>query len=502
MVDTVSQTPTAKVKRLVAPCIRACPAGIDVPRYIGLIEKGRFAEAVAVVREKLPLPSVCSHVCYRPCEPMCRRKSMDAPVLINALKRAATDRDRLVWRARWQATIAAPTGKRVAVVGSGPAGLSAAYYLGKRCGHSVTVLEAAPELGGQLRTGIPAYRLPRHVLDEDIDVVTETRVEVSTSHRVNSLDDLFRQGYDAIVLAVGTCRANKLNIPGEDIPGVMDCLGFLSDVNLGQPVPVGKRVAVVGGGNVAVDGARTALRMGAQEVTIVYRRTRAEMPAYSFEVHAAEEEGVKLHFLAAPRSVEAADGHLRLHLIKMELGEPDASGRRRPVPVPGSDFSMDVDTVLAAIGQAPDHTEAWGVELNKDGTLKVDPTTMLTSREGVFAGGDVVTGPLNFTEAIAAGRRAASAIDRYLGGSGDTSEVLAPLEGDEMEFSQALHPVGVEPLHMKELDPGTRSSSFDEVDLGYTEDEAVHEARRCIRCDLWRLKGVPVVWPRGKKFTD
>ncbi|MBF8266748.1 MAG: sudA 4 [Dehalococcoidia bacterium] len=490
---------SANAKRLIAPCMRDCPAGIDVPRYIGYVQKGQFAEAEAVVREKNPFPAICSHVCYRHCEVACRRASMDGTVSINALKRAACDLRSEMFRDNWEATIAPSTGKRVAVVGSGPAGLTVAYYLGKRCGHQVTVFEALSQAGGQFRIGIPVYRLPREILDEQIAVVTETRVEIKTNHRVESLDKLFQEGFDAIFIGAGALRPQQMGIEGEDLPGVMECVDFLQEVNLGNNLDVGQRVAIIGGGNVAIDGARTALRLGAKEVTIVYRRTRQEMPATADEVQAAEKEGVKFQFLVSPMGVYRDGDHLRLHLQCMELGEPDDSGRRRPVPIKGKETDLPINTLLVAIGQVADVAKSWGIDLNRNGTIQGDNKSMATNRAGVFAGGDVITGPSNVTEAIAAGRRSASAMDRYLGGDGDIEETLAPPPGDEMDMPSKLHPLGVKAFPVAELDVKERIHTFDEVERGYTRDEAIQEARRCIRCDMWRINGIPSVWPKGKK---
>src|SRR3990172_8495625 len=311
-----------------APCTLGCPAGIDVPRYIGYVALRKVGEAAAVVREKIPFPAVCGYICYRPCEPVCRRALWEAPVAINAIKKAAAQRDTGIWRERWKKTIASPTGKRVAVVGSGPAGLTAAYYLGKRRGHQVTVFEALSQPGGQFRIGIPIYRLPRNILDEQISVATETRVDIKTNHRVESLDKLFQEGFDAVFIGAGAIRPQQLGIEGQELPGVMECVDFLQEVNLGSNLHVGQRVAIIGGGNVAIDGARTALRLGAKEVTIVYRRTRQEMPATNEEVAAAQKEGVKFQFMVSPIGVYRDGNHLRLHLQCMELGAPADSGRR------------------------------------------------------------------------------------------------------------------------------------------------------------------------------
>ncbi len=476
--------------------MRDCPAGIDVPRYIGYLALGKYAEAKAVVRERVPLPSICAHVCYRPCEPDCRRIQMDAPVAINALKRAAVAYGRSMERQCSSDTVAPDTGKRVAIVGSGPGGLTAAYYLGKRCGHQVTVFESQPDVGGQLRIGIPAYRLPREALEEEIAVIAETRVEFRTSAPVQDLSELLRQGYDAALIAIGAMRHRSLGITGEELPGVLDCVGFLQVVNYGERVRVGRRVAVIGGGNVAMDGARTARRLGAREVRILYRRTRREMPAYDFEAWAAQEEGVGMDFLVSPRAIARHGEGLRLNLIRMELGEPDESGRRRPVPVPDSDFTIDVDTVLVAIGQEPTIPSSWGLALNRDGSIQVDPETLETCRPGLFACGDVITGPANVIEAIAGGRQAAQAIDLHLGGDGDITERWAPEQGQEMVYPEGLYPPGISPFPHRKLPYDQRVTTFEEVEHGLTPEDAVNEALRCIRCDLWRLQGVPSVWPK------
>jgi len=485
-------------KRLVAPCVRDCPAGIDVPRYIGFVEQGMFAEAAAVVRERMPLGAVCGHVCYRPCEPGCRRGAMDSPVAINAIKRAATDRDDTsVWRRNWSNSIAPLTGKTVAVVGSGPAGLTATYYLSKRLGHTVTLFEEQPELGGQLRIGIPEYRLPRKVLDDEIEVITETRVDVNTSHRISGLDEL--TNFDAVFLSMGTSRAQRLGIEGQELPAVQECVDFLRKANLGERTPLGKRVVVIGGGNVAIDGARTARRLGASEVTIVYRRTRAEMPAYDFEVHAAEEEGVKLVFLSSPIHITQTETDLILHLQRMELGKPDESGRRSTRAIKGEEFDISVDNILVAIGQTVDDYSDWGITLNDNGTIVSDNDHMGTNEQRVFSGGDVVTGAVNVIESIAAGRRGASAIDQYLGGTGNIDEVFAST-GPEMRYPEHLHPIGIGIFPMAELEAPERVNSWDEVELGFDKETAKQEAQRCIRCDLWRIEGIPVVWPKGRKI--
>jgi len=330
------------------PCYKACPAGIDIPRYIHLIARGRPSAAVAVIREKVPFPGVLGRVCAAPCEEECRRgQDIDRPLRIRMLKRFLADNGDDNWKK--QAKFLTATGRSVAVVGAGPAGLTCAYYLAK-LGHKATVFEALPEPGGMMRVGIPEYRLPRNILRDEIREIENAGVEIRLNTRVESLDSLFQQGYQAIFLGIGAHEEMKLGVEGEDLPGVIGCVEFLRRFNLGEQVKVGNRVGVIGGGNVAIDSARAALRLGAKRVTILYRRTQNEMPAEPMEVEHALEEGVEIIFLAAPSKIYRRNDALKLELVRMELGEPDASGRRRPVPIKGSEFAAELDTLIAAIG--------------------------------------------------------------------------------------------------------------------------------------------------------
>jgi NADH-quinone oxidoreductase subunit F len=471
--------PAVVCKELViAPCRHTCPAGIDVPRYVRCIGEGKFAEALAVIRERIPLPSICGHVCVHPCEAKCRRGQLDEAIAIRALKRFAAEQGGQSWRLGIR--VAPPSHKRVAIVGSGPAGLTAAYYLVK-LGHAVTVFEALPEPGGMMRAGIPEYRLPREVIDREIGEIADFGVEIKTNVSIGSADELFEQGFDAVFLAIGAHRGIKLGIEGEDSPRVMDCITFLKNVNLGNGAEVRGRVGIIGGGNSAIDASRSALRLGAKEVTIIYRRTRAEMPASEEEIVEALHEGVQIQFLTAPVKIKE-DDVLSLECIRMKLGAVDASGRQRPEPIEGSEFSLEFDTVIAAIGQMPDVPPQMGVEVGRGNVIRVDPDTLATDREGVFAGGDAVTGPASIIEAIAAGRQAAISIDKYLGGNGIIDEVLAPPE-EEM----ALPEVEEEERHriqMPCLSLSERATSFAEVELGFDEEMAIEEAKRCLRCDL------------------
>jgi len=372
------------------------------------------------------------------------------------------------------------TGKSVAIVGSGPAGLTAAYHLAKR-GHAVTVFEALPEPGGMMRFGIPAYRLPKNILRAEIERIESIGVKIKTNTRVDSLDSLFRDGFSAIFLAIGAQQGVKLGIEGEDNPRVMGCVSFLKHVNLGKEVELGNRVAVIGGSSAAIDAARTALRLGAKEVTIVYRRTRAEMLASPEEIEAALTEGVRTCFLAAPSRIVGRDGEVELECIRTKLGKMDVSGRPRPEPVEGSEFSMSLDTVVVAIGQCALIPKEFNLPIGTENTIQVDPKTLATSIEGVFAGGDAVSGPASVIEAIASGRQAAISIDKYLGGDGIIDESLAAYE--ERILPAGFQPVG-ERIAPPSLPVDERLSGFHEVESSFSKDMAIREAKRCLRCDL------------------
>ena len=466
-----------------APCRAACPVGIDVPRYIRLIGDGKFDQAAAVVREKLPLASICARICHAPCEKKCRRGTLrDQPIAILALKRIAMDAAPEVP----SPPVSKTTGKRVAVIGSGPAGLTAAYYLRKVCGHAVTIFEASSEPGGMLRVGVPKYRLPREVLDKEIGMIKGLGVEIKLNTKIESLDKLFKQGYDVIFTAIGAHRSVRMGIEGENLLGVIDGLSFLRDVNLGKGAKVGKRAVVIGGGNAAVDAARAALRMGAKEATILYRRSMAQMRAHKANIEQAQREGGKIEFLTTPTSIKKGDG-LEVKCIRTKLGSPDATGRPSPEPIEGNEFTLSFDTVIVAIGQTPDMPPDFGLSLEDGGTLQVDDATLSTNMRGVFAGGDAVSGPASFIEAVAAGRKAASWIDQYLGGFGIINEVLAPSE-EMPEISRVQEVLGMAGKDPKRpslplLTTEQALSGFAEVDLGLSEKASLIETTRCLKCN-------------------
>jgi formate dehydrogenase beta subunit len=425
---------------------------------------------------------VLGRVCIHPCEEACRRSVLNEPISIRFMKRFVADRDTGEWKKLSRHLPA--TGKKVAIVGSGPAGLTAGYYLAK-AGHSVTVFEQFSKAGGMMCVGIPDYRLPPRVLDAEIEEITRAGVDIKLNTRVESVDWLFEQGYDAVFLGPGAHRGMRLGVEGDDLPGVFDGASFLRDANLGVKVDVGNRVAVIGGGNVAIDSARVAMRLGAKDVTIIYRRTRAEMPASPEEVEAAIEEGIKIEFLTGHVRVARRDGHLFMTCNRMELGEPDASGRRRPVPIKGSEFDVEYSSIIGAIGQSPDIPEGFKVKTGRGNTIQADSKTMVTSLQGVWAGGDAVTGPDSVIRAIAAGRRAAGSIDKYLGGSGNINEELTRERSIGIcagITAEDFH--GQSRVKMPCLSPEQVTSNFTEVELGLPEDGAIAEGKRCFQCGV------------------
>jgi len=405
-------------------CQETCPVHIDIRRYVGLIAEGKFLESLAVVREKNPLPSICGRVCHHPCEGMCNRGQQDEPIAIEKLKRFVADYE---LNLRRQGLLPKPSPpkrppkEKVAVVGAGPAGLTCGHDLAK-LGYEVTIFEKESVPGGMLYLGIPEYRLPRDIIEADVDYIRELGVDIRLGTPIGkdlNLDDLRKQGYKAIFLGIGAHKGLKLRIPGEDeFEGFIDCIEFLKMVNLGDKSKPGKRAIVIGGGNSAIDSARVALRLGCEEVYILYRRSRKEMPANEWEVEEAGHEGVQIHYLAAPIKILGNNGRVMgMECTKMQLGKLDASGRRRPIPIKGSEFTIEADVIIPAISQQPDISflpEGHGLAISRWNSFIVDERTMQTNQTDVFSGGDSVTGPATAIQAIAAGHSAASGIDRYL----------------------------------------------------------------------------------------
>jgi len=466
-------------ERIPVRCGEACPAGIDIPRYVRLIGEGKYAESLAVIKQAMPFPGILGRVCFAPCEDNCRQAKQEEPVAVRMLKRFAYDHATYE-----EKKTAKQTGKRVAIIGSGPAGLAAAYYLAK-IGHGVTIFEALPQAGGMMRAGIPSYRLPRNILDDEIKMVKNLGVEIKTNTKVESLDKLSKDGYQAVLVATGAHQGIKMGVEGEDHPKVMECIDLLRDVNFGKKLKLGDRVAVIGGGNAAIDAARTALRLGSKEVTILYRRTKAEMPANPEEVAEAIKEGVKIEFLAAPTKVFGKNGAVALENIRMKLGEPDASGRPRPEPIEGSEFKVDLDAVIAAIGQRPEVPEQFKLETGRGNVIVANAETMATSKAGVFTAGDVATGPASVVEAIRTAKEAAMSIDKYLGGKG-----ALPIDEPKVKdltsrrtFIERWAEEGKR-VEMPSLSIEDRLKGFDEVELGISEEMAIAEGQRCWRCDL------------------
>ncbi len=470
------------------PCLSACPASCQIPGFVGKLAKGLEREAIELIKQDLPIPASLGRVCPRPCEEACRRNLKEGPVDICHLKRYAADvnlaSDEPYVPARQPAT-----GRRVAVVGLGPAGISCAYHLLLR-GHDVTIYDAHEKPGGMLRYGIPSYRLPRDVIDGEVQILEALGAHFKYSTALGgdiTLSEL-REEHDAVFLGIGAQSATLMGVPGEELPGVTSGLRFLEDVSTDDRKSIGGRVVVVGGGNTAIDAARTAVRLGAKQVSILYRRTRKEMPAWDVEVHEAEQEGCNLEVLAAPIKIERSVNGLQVTCIRMELGHPDASGRCRPVPQPGSEHIVECDEVIAAIGQSVNShgIDRAGIKMSPWGTLIVDQRTLQTSLEDVFAGGDCVLGPDIAVRAVGMGRQAACSIDQFVRGQpvvGESHRFNSTM-GKLSDIPQAVteHQPAIERHPMPTISLERRVGSFDEVEAGYSKAEAQAEAERCLQC--------------------
>ena len=466
----------------VAPCQLNCPARTDCQGYVGLIANGEYDSAIKLIKNKIPLPASIGRVCPHPCEKACRRKNVEEPINIAQLKAFAADID--LNGDSYLPEIKEKTHARVAIVGGGPAGLSAAYYL-NIMGHSVTVYDMMEKMGGMLRYGIPQYRLPKEVLDKEIAIIEKSGVKLVNNVKLGkdfTIESLKAEN-DAVIVAVGAWKSSSMRTPGEDLEGVYGGIDFLRNVIEGNPPEIGARTAICGGGNTAMDACRPAVRLGAKEVYVIYRRTRAEMPADDLEIDEAEEEGVIYKFLTNPISFNGENGKLKSVTLQiMELGEPDASGRRRPVPVEGKTEEIPLDSVILAIGQKLVQGDVSELQLNDRGNIEADPDFFTTSIDGVFAIGDATNrGASIAIEAIGEADRCAKAVDAYLNGQELDTRVPYISKRDEatIDYSDRKKEPRKTP---RVLDPEVRNKNFDEVSLGFTEEEAQAEASRCLEC--------------------
>ncbi|ABR49236.1 molybdopterin oxidoreductase [Alkaliphilus metalliredigens QYMF] len=465
------------------PCITACPGNTDCQGYVGLIANGKHEEALKLIKEQLPLPASIGRVCPHPCETACRRGLLDEPVSIAWLKRFVADID-LKNNDVFMPAIQPSTGKRVAVIGGGPGGLTAAYYLAQK-GHNVVIYEAMPQMGGMLRYGIPQYRLPKEVLNEEINVIKKMGVKMLTGIKVGKdvAFDHIQADFDAVYISIGAWISPGMNCPGEDLEGVIGGINFLAKFSMNEPIRTGDRIAVIGGGNTAMDACRTSIRLGAKEVTALYRRTKEEMPAERIEISEAEEEGIAFKFLVSPIEILEKNGRVAgVRLQKMQLGEPDSSGRRQPIPIEGEEEILEVDSVIISIGQGVDTTGLNEIALTKRGMIEIDPNSYQTNIPGVFAGGDAVTTSDRVAiKSVGDAKKATGVIHAYLQGEGIPYKkpIYVEQEKTKEDFIQQDR---IKRPPMPHLSPTHRSDSFEEVVIGYSVEAARADAERCLEC--------------------
>jgi heterodisulfide reductase subunit A len=473
-----------------APCINECPGGVKAYGYISLARNGQYEEAMKLHLEDIPLPGSLGRACYAPCQVACTRSSLDAAVDIRRIKRFFAEYYYNKFPEPEKREIKNKTGKKIAVIGSGPSGLTASYHLALK-GYSVKIFEAAPVLGGMLMLTLPEYRLPKKVVERDIKNIISLGVEYEVNKKIEDLQKLKAEGFDSIFISVGTHDTGKLGVEGSALNGIVSCLDFLREANIGKPENLkGKKVMVIGGGNTAMDASRTAMRLGAEKVTVVYRRGREEMPCFKLEIDEAEEEGVEILVLRNPVKFFGENGKLnKVQLIKMKLGEPDQKGRRKPEPIPGSEYMEEVDFVIEAIGLQPSTSPfSNAVEINKNGTIKVNNKTMQTSVEYIFAGGDSVSGASTIIEAAGQGKKAAFYINKFLNGL-NLEEFEAGDKLPAVDKNTVLNKPNLKlipQVNQKFRPVKERIQDFKDVELTFTEEEVLLSAKRCLDCSNCR----------------
>jgi NADPH-dependent glutamate synthase beta subunit-like oxidoreductase len=491
--DAVPGTSGAE-KQGTSPCKAECPAHIDVQGYVSLAAKGKFQEALELIKEASPFPSICGRVCPHPCESACNRGGIDDPVANHAIERFVADLD-LNTTSRYMPKIKEKKKDKVAIIGSGPAGLSCAYYLAQE-GYQVTIFEKDIEPGGMLTAGIPSYRLPREVVNAEIQLIRDMDVTIKTGVEIGkdtTIAQLREEGFKAFFTAIGTQACLELGIEGENLEGVYGGLDYLRQINRGESIKLGKNVAIIGGGNTAMDAARSARRSGAENAFILYRRGLEEMPANAEEIKECQEEGISIKILTQPFRFIGENGRVKvIECIKMKLTEPDESGRPKPEPVPDSAFTMEVDAVINALGQEADWaclTPECAFTLSDWGTMNVDPLTFQSDDPDIFAGGDAARGPRTVIEAIADGKQASISIDRFILGRDlrlGRDQVFPTITDPQKEIYNKIDRV-----QMPCLDPQARIKSFDEVQQGLTEEMVLEEAKRCISCGTCCVQACP-----------
>jgi len=467
-------------KKLV-PCKGSCPAGTNAAYYVKLISEGKYQDAYEVNKEISPLVAVLGRVCFHPCETACKRNDVTEPISIRALKRFVAEKDNGRWKNKLKIT--PNTNKKVAIIGSGPAGLTASWFLQTK-GHSVTIFEADEKAGGMMRTAIPKYRLPREVLDSEIKEIENIGVKIKYNSKITYPDKLLKEGFDAVYIAIGTPGIMKMRIPGVENKNVLDGLSVLAKINNDEEIDIGKKVGIVGGGNVAMDVARSLLRRDI-DVTIIYRRSREQMPATLEEIEETENEGIKFKLLNNPIEIKNGKNPNKIDVrcIKMKLGEADASGRKRPVPIEGSEYDWELDNLVMAIGQKSEIPEEFGLELDKWSNIKTDDN-LLTNKKGIYAGGDVVSGPASVIEAINFGRNGAKSIDKYLGGDGNIDQNYVGKDEQNKCLGRDVEFAGKKRKKIETISIKDRELNFNEVELNFDEEVAVAEASRCLTCQL------------------